>query len=590
MGILRNALLVVCVRIGPALAALADAEEQTLDTEILSGRSFRFAWRFGQKGGFNGVATLRQDGTIAGIASPNETTWLVDDQGRLIFKHKNGSVSTLFDKVERRDGLYFFQGPFQFREGVIHLLEEIDEDSVFHNETVALNRLIKRYSDQQIFGLDIGETYTFKTNDGRATEIRLVSVTETRDSVIGLVRRAVVDVEVDGRSIRLVCDPYAMPSEIQGLKICADTTSVWSQTPKRVQLSIWDAAAPLVHTDRFGFPLRDYVFLSHGTQGYNEAVHLGRRDGDPQGQRFCHDYGFDIAGFEGREVIVSCTDGEIVQLHPATGRPWSVVVQDEDGLMWDYGHLDSISPNVKKGNLIRKGDAIGILGKTGPSGNFSHLHVGTYVSQADLRERRSNRRLNLYPWLVTAYQKQYGPTPLAVARPHQTVVTGERVRFDGSRSIASDAPITSYRWRLPGGSVVDRSAAEVTFDKAGVYVATLQVKDASGREDVDFCRVKVFTKDALEKSMPTIFMTHSPTLKVTVGQPVCFRFWLQARDLSPIQVDFGDGTVIEGYASYSELEHRFQTAGIHVVTASATVASKPITQCQKVIVRKPIPD
>lgn len=585
MSVLRNALLLVCASIVPALAASADMESQTLDEEALFGKRFRFGWKQGSGRGVNGTATLRADGTIEGISSPNETTWLVDGKGRLVFKHRNGAISTIFDKVERRNGMYVFQGPFQLRKGIVHLLEEVDELADYRRATDALNRLVSEYSSQQIIGLDIGETHTFSTKDGSERLIRLVSAKETRDSVIGLVRSAAVEVEVDGKRVRLVCAPYVLPTEVCGLKIGADTTSIWSGIPKRVQLSIWDAAASLVRTDRFGFPIRDYLFFSHGTQGYNEVVHLGLRDDDPRGQRFHHDYGFDMAGYEGREVIVSCTDGEVLRLHPSNGRPWSVLIQDKDGFIWDYGHLDSICPDVRKGASVRRGDPIGILGKTGPSGNFSHLHVGTYLSLSDVGQGRSNRRLNLYPWLATAYQQQHGTRPLAVARPHQTVVTGETVRFDGSHSVPLDAPIASCRWQLPDGRTVDDRVAEMAFDSPGVYIATLRVTDSKGREDVDFCRVKVFTRDAIENSIPTIFMTHSPTLKLVVGQPVRFRMWLQAREPSPITIDFGDGTVIHDYVSYTDVEHRFKTAGIHVVRASTTIAGKPITQCQKVIVR-----
>jgi hypothetical protein len=453
--------------------------------------------------------------------------------------------------------------------------------------TDALNRLVRKYSKQQIVCLDIGETHSFRLQDGSERVIRLASAEEARDSVIGLVRQARVDIQIDGKPLRLVCCPYAMPTEIGGLRIQADTTSGWSRIGKRVQFSIWDAADPIVDTDRFRFPIRDYLLFSHGTQGYNEVVHLGLRDGDPQGQKFCHDYGFDIAGYEGREVITSCTDGEIIRLHPGRGRPWSVVIQDEAGFAWEYVHFDSLFPNVRLGNRVRQGEAIGTLGKTGPSGNFAHLHLGTCLSKADALAGKSNRRLNLYPWLVAACQKQYGKNLFAVARPHHTVVTGEKVVLDGSHSFAWNAKVASYRWKLPNGRVVAASKADVVFAKPGLYVAALRVKDDQGREDVDFCKVKVFTRDAPEESIPTIFMTHSPTHNVVVGQPVFFRLWMQAREPSPCRVDFGDGTVIDGYVSYSEVTHAFQSPGIHVVTAHAIVEGKPITQRQKVVVGGP---
>jgi hypothetical protein len=262
-----------------------------------------------------------------------------------------------------------------------------------------------------------------------------------------------------------------------------------------------------------------------------------------------------------------------------------VVIQDEDGFAWEYVHLDSLFPNVRLGNRIRQGEAIGTLGKTGPSGNFAHLHLGTCLSEADALAGKSNRRLNLYPWLVATCQKEYGKSLFAVARPHHTVLTGEKVVLDGSHSFASDAKIASYRWKLPNGRVVVASKADVVFAKPGLYVAALRVKDGQGREDVDFCKVKVFTRHAPEESIPTIFMTHNPTNNVAVGQPVFFRLWMQAREPSPFRVDFGDGTVIDRYVSYSEVTHAFRSLGIHVVTAHAIVEGKPITQRQKVVVR-----
>jgi len=77
------------------------------------------------------------------------------------------------------------------------------------------------------------------------------------------------------------------------------------------------------------------------------------------------------------------------------------------------------------------------------------------------------------------------------------------------------------------GAHVNNVKAETVFRNPGVYVATLWVTDNEGRKDVDVCRVKVFTKAALERSIPTIFMTHAPTRNLTIGRSVRFRLWLQ---------------------------------------------------------------
>jgi len=134
-----------------------------------------------------------------------------------------------------------------------------------------LDDVIKKYSAQTIIRLNVNSEYQFKLNDGSHKSIRLISVEEHRDSIIRKVRRAEVNVTVNGKSLCLVCGPYVMPVETEGIRIQADMTS----RPRRVQFSLWDAKDPIVYTDRFSFPLRDYLLFSHGTQSYNEVVHLG---------------------------------------------------------------------------------------------------------------------------------------------------------------------------------------------------------------------------------------------------------------------------------------------------------------------------
>jgi hypothetical protein len=97
---------------------------------MLYGKRFRFSWRTGKGSGINGIATLNSDGTISGIPSDNETFWLIDEEGRLVFKHRDGRVSSIFTHVNQRDGKWFFSGPFQFNKAVEHLLEEVGSETI----------------------------------------------------------------------------------------------------------------------------------------------------------------------------------------------------------------------------------------------------------------------------------------------------------------------------------------------------------------------------------------------------------------------------------------------------------------------------
>ncbi|MFH0945692.1 MAG: PKD domain-containing protein, partial [Planctomycetota bacterium] len=531
--------LLITLACGVALARQESVDAFTRGE--LSERSFRFSWRQDSAGAVNGTLVLCANGRIEGINSPNETFWEVDEEGRLLFKHEDGRVSTTYDEFSVRDGKYYFDGRFHFREGITHHLEEVAEQPrpQVELEDGLPERLL--FSSQKIICLDPGEETTFVLGSGREMRLRLLSVEEHRDQVVHLIRRADVRVEIDGKPHDLVCAPYVMPAVIDGLRIQADTTSGFVELPKRVQFSLWDAAEPIIDTTKFGFPLRDFRLFSHGVQCYDEPVHLGRMDGDPEGGVFYHSYGIDFAGFEGGEDVVACVSGKVARLLPDA---ILVDIVDETGLIWEYHHLDSIAPHLEVGREVKKGERIGVLGRSGPSGNFSHLHVGAYLTPDHMQVEGYTRRLNYYPWMVEAYRHAHGGGPLAVAGPHHAAFCKETVVFDGSNSISAGPEIVSFEWTLPDGSVVKGARAEFAFDAPGVYVAMLRILDAAGQEDMDFKKVKVYTPGEPEPFIPTFFMTSTPTLEVYAGEPVRFRIWLHGAEEHPFEIDFGDGEVL----------------------------------------------
>jgi hypothetical protein len=449
----------------------------------------------------------------------------------------------------------------------------------------AINSLVSAYSAQRVVSLNVGESCAFQLKSGARRVLKLIAVQEHRDSVLNLMARAEVRIEIEGKPLELVCEPYTMPTELAGLRLLADSTAGWGNVPKTVQFSLWDAADPIVDTNRFGFPLRHYRFLSHGTQCYNEPVHLGAGDGDPAGQKFYHDYGFDLAGYEGKEQVVSATEGKVASFWPSLEHLCSVVVQDTNGFYWEYAHLKSLGPGIVLNAHLDKGQMIGILGRTGPSGNFSHSHLGSYLTRHDLDTDNRDCRLNLYPWYVAAYQAQHPKGLLAVARPHRLALTGEQVLLDGSRSLAwGGARIVQWRWVLPDGSTVTSHTAQTAFDKPGAYVAALWVEDNEGNQDVDFCQIKVFSKSGPERNMPHVFMTCTPTEGIRPNTPITVRLWFQGKGGGPISLDFDDGTRIADCKPYAALRHSFDQPGVHILTAQCQAAGNPITAMLKVIV------
>jgi murein DD-endopeptidase MepM/ murein hydrolase activator NlpD len=569
---------------GKESAVSSGTARNTIDPAALIGKRFQFSWTSNEGGGINGIATLKEDGSIEGIRSPNETTWLVDDSSRLLFRHADGRVSTRYNKVWLEDGRLHFEGLFLFRQGITHHLVEMEGTAAEPRYEVTSDQAPKiKYSTQRFVYLDPGESVSFRLKNGADRRIRLVSVQEYEDSVIHLTRRADVEIEIDGKPVTLTCAPYVMPTEVEGLRIEADTTSAWLGIPKRMQLSLWDASDPIVDTTLFCFPLPGYRLFSHGMQAYNEPVHLGDRDGEPGGQRFYHNYGVDLAGYEGRQKVVSCIDGIVVRTNRDEG---DLLIRDDRGLVLYYGHLDSILSEIRVGTSVQRGQWVGMLGKRGASGNFSHLHVGTFLSESAMAEGRLNRNLNLYPWLVAAYQQDSGMDLYAVARPHQIALTGDEVLFDGSRSMACKSNITSYRWWFHDGTCQDGPRVRKVYDKPGCYAATLWVRDERGGVDVDSCTVRVYSRSAPEDAIGTLFVTYIPSSQVRVEQPVNFRLWPQGAQAEDIRIDFGDGTIVRDYRPYSALTHRFKNAGINVVTVSGLAGGRSVTQKVKVTVEK----
>jgi len=587
----------------PAPVPVAQEVAETPTTETLTGKRFRFSWKEGESGGFNGIMTLAAGGGVEGIASSNEHAWKLVDEGRLLILAEDGRVSTTFEHFEVRDGKWCFDGPFHFREGITHHLVETDEEA--ERAKPRYEGLPERllHTSQAIFCLDVGETYTYTLEDGQEVPIELVSVEVMRDSVVGLVRGADVVVKVYGEPYELRCAPYVMPTVIRwgkyrpdlprpfghpagALRIQADTTSDWTALPKRVQFSVWDPSEPIVDTTRFGFPLRDYRLFSHGMQCYNEPVHLGRLDDDPGGGYFHHSYGIDMAGYEGGVDVLACVSGKVARLVPDG---IVVDIEDDAGLFWEYHHLDSIAPHLSVGQRVDKGEKIGVLGKSGPSGNYSHLHVGAFLAKEDMPAERYTRRLNWYPWMVEAYRALHPDEPLAVAGAHAMVRVGETVVFDARDSIAGAYPIESYRWELPDGTVVEGPRAEASFAKPGIYSATLRIRDEGGAEDVDFRKVKVYSVGEPEPFLPALFVTSTPTIDVRVGEPVKFRCWLHGAEEHPFELDFGDGTVVKAVESFSVVEHAFTTPGIHVVTGRADALDLSSVTKQKVVVLPALP-
>ena len=133
--------------------------------------------------------------------------------------------------------------------------------------------------------------------------------------------------------------------------------------------------------------LKDISTTAFWRSGFVRPVE-GRVSGKFGGQRIMNNIpknphqGMDIAAKEGTPVK-STADGKVVLAYPDLFYSGNVIIIDHGfGLQTIYAHLKDI--NVKRGDIVKQGDVIGSVGKTGRV-TGPHLHWG-----ASLRNVRIN--------------------------------------------------------------------------------------------------------------------------------------------------------------------------------------------------------
>ncbi len=407
--------------------------------------------------------------------------------------------------------------------------------------------------------LNVGEAHEVELCDGKKANVKLLDLQETRDDLRDAVRRAEVQVEVNGQKMSLISANYRLPVTVAGVQIdCAVTRgylknnseTVRGQDPwglaKDARLRLWPAGSPLMNPGTFRYPARQRWFAS-GTQMANEPVHVDGGENALVKQIYYH-YGLDIGGAEGLVEVISATDGLVVSSGkevlpgydstPVKARYDVVYVLDARGWYHHYSHLHTILADVKPGAGVRMGQRIGLLGKEGGSGGWSHLHY-------DIAGRQTSGKWGIiegYAFLWEAYLREYKPKLLAVARPHHLAAAGQKVVLDGSRSWSASGKIASYEWKFTEGQTATGATVERSYAKPGVYSEILKVTDGAGHVDYDFAVVNILDREHPDHLPPSIHAVYSPTFAVKPGDPVTFLVRTFRTTDGKETWDFGDGS------------------------------------------------
>lgn len=453
-------------------------------------------------------------------------------------------------------------------------------------ESVAIEPLVS------VVDLDLGETATVTLCDGSQATVKLLDLQETRDNVSFAVRRSDVTLEVNGHRGDLVSATYHLPQTIGNVQIDCSITKGYNENgrpsswglDKAARLRLWPADSPLLRPGTFTYPIKQKWFATD-TQMANDPVYVD--GGERAGKRTMYYHsGLDIGGSEGLVEVVAATDARVVSVGeivldghkkdtPISPRYDVVYLLDGRGWYYRYSHLKEIDKNIVPGRIISQGQRIGLLGKEGGSGGWSHLHF-------EIKSRQPSGKWGTqegYAFLWEAYLRQHKPSVIAVARPHHTIFAGETAHLDGSRSWAEAGEAINYQWQFHDGSTASTPRVDRTYFKPGRYSEVLRISDKAGNVAYDFAVVVVFDREHPERLIPSIHPNYYPTTDLYPGKPIAFKVRTFNTTAGKELWDFGDGSPAvevksDGNAvklaadGYAVTKHAYKTPGDYVVSVT----------------------
>jgi murein DD-endopeptidase MepM/ murein hydrolase activator NlpD len=435
----------------------------------------------------------------------------------------------------------------------------------------------------RLVDLDLGENAEVALPDGSLVRVGLISLEETRDTVTGAVREARARVAIDDGEVELFSSHYHLPKDSGKVRVDCPVTkghllgvdgNPWG-LDKDVRLRLWPSGAPLTEPGTFVYPLKQAWFAS-ATSMANEPIDAGVKSG------YVYHYDLDFGGAEKLTEVVAATDGLVVSSAnqslpgyedtPVRQRYDVVYVLDDRGFYYRYSHFHRIDPEVRVGKRVKLGQKLGVLGKEGASGGWSHLHFGLWTRMPSGQWGS----LDVYPLVWEAYLRDRQPEILAVARPLHLLRAGETAVLDGSKSWSASGSITSHRWTFGDGTTADGAKVGRRYAKPGRYSEILRVEDGKGAVAYDFVRVLVVDPAEADVFPPNVHAAYWPTEGLKAGDPVTILVRTFRTPPGTETIDFGDGSESAKVRSgsdtgnldpngYASVVHRYEQPGDYLV-------------------------
>ncbi|WP_298869175.1 PKD domain-containing protein [uncultured Gimesia sp.] len=439
----------------------------------------------------------------------------------------------------------------------------------------------------RVVDLNIGETTTVTLNNGEQVKVKLLDLKETRDPIRQAIRSAIVTVQIDDETIQLESGMYNLPQKIGRVQVDCSITKGYNSngTPafwgldKDARLRFWPADSPLIKPGSFIYPV-DQIWFATRTWYDNEPVDGGKKILP----KIYYHSGLDIGGAEKLTRVIAATDAVVVSSGtdvldghkkdtPVASRYDVVYLLDARGWYYRYSHLHKINDHIRPGRLIKQGEEIGILGKRGASGGWSHLHF-------EIKSRQPSGKWGTqagYAFLWEAYRNQYHPALVANSRRKHFIKAGDSTILKGTQSYSATNSIQKYEWTFTDGTQANGPEIKRAYNQPGVYSEILKVTDKQGNVDYDFAEVHVLDPKKFKEYVPRIHASYWPSLKNKVGDPITFKVRTFGTTDGHEIWDFNDGTPTVSVKSdgnvkalnengYAVTEHTFEKPGDYLVT------------------------
>lgn len=472
--------------------------------------------------------------------------------------------------------------------------------------------------------LNLQEKRKILLPNGERVEIIIENVKHFHDSFRKAVRRAEVRIRVNGEETVLESGMYNLPRMTAGIQVDCPVTSGWVHNrngsefnpwalESDVRLRLWPGNSPWIDPGDFVYPV-DAGWFSSDTQMTNDPCYVDRSDldsapGSRESNIYYH-YGLDVGGSEGQTVIRSAVDGLVLSAAdetlldyrrntPVAPRYDVIYLLDSRGWIYRYSHFYSINPEIRPGSRVSKGQQLGLLGKEGGSGGWSHFHFD--ISKKQPSGRFGSEDAYAFYWL--SYFTKNPGTLQAVARPHRLACLGEEIFLNGSRSYSfqNNAPGLQFKWHFSDGSESAGLVSSKKYDTPGFYSEILEVTDNIGQTDYDFCPVFVVDPRKPGNEQPhTIHAVFYPSSDVRAREEITFKarsFGIDPHDGREIW-NFGDGSPevevrsdgnaeVHNPEGYAVTSHAYKKPGKYLVSVSrSSRKGYTATARLKVVVKK----